>query len=110
MIKNIEQEMMYVILAFILIINYVAIVADAITDSAICRKENVGWFYWHFWKWCRYYIPQLIVAYLLHYSGLFHFEIYYILGGIIYVCAGWILWKVFYESNILGALNELENY
>lgn len=97
------------VLAFILFVNLIAVCADAISDSGINRKANVTWFEFHFFKWLRFYLPQLVVAFLLHYAGLYKFSTYYILGGIIYICAGWIIWKVFYGSSILGASN-VEDY
>jgi len=97
------------LLISVLIINLFAVCADAISDSGVNRKLNVGWFELHFFFWIRRYVPQLIVAFLLHELELIKFTKEYIIGAVCYIALAWLLWLRFYNSNILGAENVKDN-
>jgi len=90
-----------IILLFIAILDYLAIASDAISDSGINRKVNVSRRDWHFFKWLRYYIPQVVIFYLLYRCGLIQLSEYWLIGIFSYIGFGWIIWKLFYKSNIL---------
>ena len=89
---------------FLLIINYIAIISDAVTDSGIDRKPEVNRLVWHLFKWMRIYIPELIIVFLLYHFELIIISKLIILAGVIYVCLGWALWLIFYNANILNGL------
>jgi len=97
------------LLISVLIINLFAVCADAISDSGVNRKLNVGWFELHFFFWIRRYVPQLIVAFLLHELGWIYFTKIYIIGAVCYIALAWLLWELLYNANILGGTNEKTN-
>ena len=89
------------ILLIVMIFDYIVVCADAITDSGIIRPEYISRFWWHFFKALRYYMPQLIIFFLLYYFGLFKIKTWYVIGIIAYVEVGWILWKIIYYLKVL---------
>jgi len=89
-----------VIVAFIMLLGYVVVVADAITDASVNRYAE--WWAWHAAKWCRYYVPFVIIISLMLYAKLISINKLTILGLIAYATIGWILWQVFYVANPLG--------
>jgi len=91
-----------VILAGIILLTYIAISADAISDSAVRRWDGVAWLEWHMVKWIRLYVPMAIIAFLCYYAGLITLSKLNVLGLIAYVCLGWILWEVMYKAKVLG--------
>jgi len=97
------------VIILVLIANLLAVCADAISDSGVNRKLNVGWFEFHFFKWVRLYIPQIIVAFLLHELGWIYFTKMYIIGAVCYIALAWLLWELLYNANLLGAENEKDN-
>ena len=88
-------------LYILMFLDYIVVCADAIADSGVERPDYIDRFWWHFFKSLRYYIPQLIIFFLVYQLGLFKFTSWYVIGLIAYLEVGWILWKLIYHLKIL---------
>lgn len=90
-----------VIVGFIALLNYAVVVCDAMTDAAV-NRYSAGWWQWHGCKWCRYYLPQVFILFLLVYNKMIEVTKLNVLAFVAYIVIGWIVWQVMYIANPLS--------